>query len=289
MSPDAKKFFEHLSQRQIEGLRKSEVAEDLDYAVDPQQDSRRMCSMADLNKLHGSPETRIMGSAITATELPTVVVDSRGHVAIFDGQYRQQDPKLQGRRNAVYDFLPLQGLTRQNTATLRKRQIEFNRSADVANACGLPFRIAIPDHDLVRWAQQNLVMLNPKSDPLNITPGPQFEEAVLGGTHKDVLDYTSSRYGEVHHMPSNHANVGTFSRGRGPAIWMYRQHHKTTQTWGRGATQKIIQQTQRRQVQAGQGTAAQVDDIQSILKNPKFGSLYRKSIEQMLRRTQGTY
>jgi hypothetical protein len=263
-SPAAKKLFKQLNAEQIRKLKNSKDNDVVKFAVDPRLNNRG-CTIVDLNIGNGGSTKNMMVDAITGAERPTLVFTPQGGIAMFDGVYRSNLARHKDREDAVYEVEAIQGSTPQNKAFMKAKEAEWNRQAKVANACGMKMRIAVPDADLVRWGNQNLSLPNPKTDPYGVTPGPKLEEAIFGGTYGEVRDYTVSDHGEVHHMPSDDANKGYLNRRQGPAIWMYRNHHKATRSNGSSNDAKQYRLDQKRLIQQGNGSAAQLNDIKEIL------------------------
>jgi hypothetical protein len=285
-SPDAKKLFKQLNAEQIRKLKNSKDNDVVKFAVDPRLNNRG-CTIVDLNIGNGGATKNMMVDAITGAERPTLVFTPQGGIAMFDGVYRSNLARHKDREDAVYEVEAIQGSTPQNKAFMKAKEAEWNRQAKIANACGMKMRIAVPDADLVRWGNQNLSLPNPKTDPYGVTPGPKLEEAIFGGTYGEVRDYTVSDHGEVHHMPSDDANKGYLNRRQGPAIWMYRNHHKATRSNGSSNDAKQYRLDQKRLIQQGNGSAAQLNDIKEILGN--HPGVYNIPIKQMLKKTKGTY
>jgi hypothetical protein len=103
----------------------------------------------------------------------------------------------------------------------------------------------------------------------------------VGGAYKDVATTQNGVKGEVHHMPANSASP--LSTENGPGIWMTKEDHALTKSWGRDREAQIFQATQRKLIEQGRFREAQqmdIDDIRSL-----FGDKYDQAIKEMLEYT----
>jgi hypothetical protein len=218
----------------------------------------------------------MLTEAMTGSVNPTIVVTPTGNTTIFDGQFRLDVKRLAKRRGQLIDVEaispPMSALQRQIAESYILQKLpEWERDAAIAGQCGTSLRVAIPDQDLVKFAN---LKLRHKSPNLSITEGK------WGGTYSQVRADTVG--GNVHHTPSNSATLESTAKGYG--IWMRTADHAKTASHNTQRESNTYRDRQKRLIQQGQYDQVQFEDIEDI--KAIGGELYDIPIRQMLKTKQ---
>jgi hypothetical protein len=181
----------------------------------------------------------------------------------------------------VEDAFLNEGTPRESTDRLSKSFLEGN----------LPVREGSLEDSFLRDAG-NVATKDPTLEPHDIQNGARaelFGDARLGenrafgkaegelqgGAYKDLPNQLGK---EKHHMASDFANEGLFSRSDGPSIMMDKEDHYKTASWGNSREARQYREEQKDHIQKNQWDNAfqmDTDDLQS-----KFGSKYDEGIYQ---------
>jgi hypothetical protein len=271
------KAFKNLTPAQIKALKRSKYKEDLRYADDSFTNDKS-CAVIGLNIGNGYEPKAMMTTALTGANNASLIVDSAGHAALFDGLYKGKTKADQKRPGGgyAYEVEPIappmnQAEEIKAQSFLKSKVPEWERQAIIANECGYTMRVAIPDEDLVRWMNKGLV---------HTPPGFQVIEAKLGGTYGQVRANTVG--GQVHHMPAD--SVNGLPTSKGPAIWMYTYDHKRTLSHDASGKPKAeaYRNLQKKLIESGQFRKAMQLDINNIRSIAP--GIYDISIQQMLKK-----
>jgi hypothetical protein len=263
-----------LTPDQIAGLRKSKYREKVRYATDSFTNSNS-CAVIDIDSSHESLPKAMMVDALTGDIKSTIVIDPKGNTALYDGRYRGAAKGKDKLRNTLFEIEPIvpgNGAEEDKArAFLMRKQPEWVRQGKIAHSCGMQMQVAIPDADLVQWANQHL----------KVSPGTQIKEAQLGGTRREVRPGTVG--GQFHHMPSSYAIEDFMNYEDGWGIWMYEGHHKDTKSHGSNKIDgDVYRKKQKKLINSGRYDDALNLDAQDMQKVAP--GLYDLSIKQMLKK-----
>jgi hypothetical protein len=272
------KALRSLTSKQLAGLGKNEYYNELKYALEAFQ-NERCCAVIDLDLSDASEPRSMMANALVGAIALTLIVDPDSRAALFDGRQKEHSRQYPGRRECLYEmepiFAPMNAAEEKEAHALILRKTPgWQRQAAIAQTCGYQMQVAIPDQELVEWANQSLEIKTPELEII---------EAKLGGTYGAVRANTTG--GQVHHMPCADSTKGILSHSESPAIWMYARHSWDTQCHGRlrDVSRKRRQQDREFILQGRFDLAMQrnIEDIQAI-----SGDLYDVSIRQMCKEMQ---
>ena len=166
----------------------------------------------------------------------------------------------------------------EEAATLGKAGRQSEEVVEAVTNEGVIVRTKVPKQTAVEAAGAKPVQTAEESQLYSKSAASKTNNAV-GGAYKDVATVKNGVAGEVHHTPAN--KINQMKMDDGPAIWMTKQDHQTTSSWGSGLRAKAYRAKQEALIQQGRFREAVQMDINDI--HALFGSKYDKNINEMLK------